>query len=589
MPVANLRSVAVVATSLAALSTSTGHLAAQQSCRYADTGNDLYVTRGPFTYITNPHLLCNADQVEIAADSAVANTEQGMFLLIRAVHYRDGARELESEEARYFYRVGRIQAQGGVRVTNHEDGSTVENGDLVLLRQTETRDVEEMTFTIGDDGIRPRATVYPKRPPPPPDTVSTAPDAAMETPDADSTGLALDSLALDSLATGGVAAADSALATPDSAAIASPEPTPEPPEPERIVPEEPAEPQEYIMVGDRLFFRGDSYFNAVGTVEITRDSLFAFADSAEYDGDLGELRLEGSARVESNSYDLVGRRITMVSASDGSDEIRALRDAVLTGEDLEVTAPQVVLHMADGDLQRMVAVPLPEPDSVAPDPRRPRAPSAPATPDSTSEDSTAAPGQPRAVAQDFELTADSLDLSAPGGELDRIFAAGRAHSISNTRSELNVEALPELARTDWMDADTIEVFLATDTTAAPGAVADSASAPGGYTVDRIVARVRAHALYRLVPSDSTAVAGVDPPAVSYLLANEITIFMDDGQADRVESVGQVSGWHLEPLKRSAEPTDDDADAASDDPADPISDVPSPDPSSAPVNPGGDGA
>jgi hypothetical protein len=46
------------------------------------------------------------------------------------------------------------------------------------------------------------------------------------------------------------------------------------------------------------------------------------------------------------------------------------------------------------------------------------------------------------------------------------------------------------------------------------------------------------------------VVGLDPPAVSYMVADQITIFMVGGQADRVESVGQVSGWHLEPLKRA---------------------------------------
>jgi hypothetical protein len=69
-------------------------------------------------------------------------------------------------------------------------------------------------------------------------------------------------------------------------------------------------------------------------------------------------------------------------------------------------------------------------------------------------------------------------------------------------------------------------------------------------VERIIAKVDARSLYRLEPADSTAVVGVDPPAVSYMVADTITVFMVDGQADRVESVGQVSGWHLEPLTRA---------------------------------------
>lgn len=513
---------------------------------------------GLVTRLTTPHFACGGD-VEIWADSAVAYSYDNMSILWGAVRYRDPQRELRADHARYFTRVGRLQADGNVSVVNHEDGSTIHDGDLVYLRQTDFRDIEEMTVTIGDDGVRPHATVYPRRAPGPADS-ATAPGPV----DTASTPGARDSFPPDSAA-GGLPA-DSV--GPDTAADAAARA-----EPSEAL--EPGPPQEYLVVGDSLFFRGSSYFTAAGTVEITRDSLLAFADTAEYDGAVGELVLDGSARVESSSYDLIGRRIILTSSSDGSDEIRALRDAVLTGDDLEVTAPRVVLHLTDGELQRMVAVPLPDGAGRDLGPRRPAA-------DTDVPDSVARTAQPRAVAQDFELTADSLDLAAPGGELDRIFAAGRAHSVSSGRSELNVEALPEIARNDWMDADTIEVFLVPDTASALDVDTASAQPDSGYTVDRIVARVGARALYRLSPADSTAVPGVDPPAVSYLMAHEITIFMVDGQADRVESVGQVSGWHLEPLQRAPGDAEDTVDGAEPNGlAEPAPD--------APPNPGGDGA
>jgi hypothetical protein len=468
-----------------------GPASAQESCEFIDPGNDVLVQRPPFAYVTNPHLRCEGG-VEIWADSAVVNRDQSMTLLIGSVRYADASRELSALEARYFYEVGRLQARGRVLVTNYEDGSIVENGDLVYLRQTDYRDIEEMSVRTGADGLRPRATVYPSRAAAPVDSTTIDPAAAAGDPEPD---------------------------------------LPDPPEVE-----EPAEPQQYIVVGDSIFFRGDSYFHAAGTVEIERDSLFAFADAAEYAGEVGQLVLDGSARVESSTYDLVGRLITLTSAADGTDEVRAVRDAVLTGEDLEVTAEQIVVHLNEGALERMVAVPIP-PDSTSPPPATAVAP----------------PVRPVAIAQDFELTGDSLDLAAPGGVPERIFAAGRARSVSSGRPELNVEGLPDIARTDWIDADTIEVLLLpapADQTSADG---DSTSA---YEVDRILARVDARSLYRLVPNDSLAVVGVDLPAVSYMVADQITIFMVDGQAERVESVGEVSGWHLEPIRRApAEPTD----------------------------------
>jgi len=454
------------------------NVAAQMDCIFGEGTTEAQMqVRAPgdtINRVLTPHLVCE-DGVEIWADSAIAR--QGVANFMGAVRYLDRSRELRAASARYFARTGRLEAQGQVRVTNQEDGSTVENGDLVYTRQSEVNEIEEMTVTTGSDGLRPRATLYPKRPEAPTDSVALA-----------------DSIPLDV----------------------------EPGEPA-----EPPEPQQYIVVGDRIYFRGDSYFNARGMVEIERDSLFAYADSAEYNGEDGALVLEGSASVDGATYDLIGKTITLLSSDDGSDEVRAVRDAMLTGEDIDVTAAQILLDLVDGEVEHMVAVPVAEDTAWTP--------------------------QPRAVSEDFELVGDSLDLAAPGGVLQRVFAAGHARSVSTSRGDLNVEELPEIARTDWMDGDTIEVFLVP-------AEPDSAAVPdetgNDYEVERIIARVGARSLYRMTPSDSTAVPGVDSPAISYMVADEITVYMVDGQADRVESVGQVDGWHLEPLKR--EPADSTA-------------------------------
>lgn len=491
-------------------------LVAQEACEFVDPGNDVVNRRPPFAYVTNPHFLCE-DGVEIWGDSAVVNSDQAMFRLMGSARYIDGTRELNSAEVRYFYDVGRLQAQGRVRVDNYEDGSTIENGDLVYLRETEYRDVEEMTVTTGDDGIRPRATVYPERRPAVDDS-TTVPDTSEVAED---------------------------VFQEDSVIVADPAA---------------GEPDEYVVIGDRIFFRGDSYFNAVGSVEIVRDSLHAFADSADYEGDVGELQLEGSARVEGSGYDLVGNSITLASAADGTDEVRARRNALLTGDDLLVAAPQVRLYLLDGELERMVAVPLGEEDE-------------PVGPDDSIEEQLE---RPLAVSGAMELRGDSLDLAAPAGVLQRIFAAGTARSVSAARTELNVESLPDLARQDWIEGDTIEVLLepvAQDSVARP----DTAQTDQEYEVDRVIARLGARSLYRLSPSDSTAVQGVDPPALSYIIADQITIFMVAGAAERVESIGDVSGWHLEPLTTpAAEPVEDSdlLDAAPDPlPADPPPVVP----------------
>ncbi len=461
---------------------------AQDGCVFGDQGNDVYQRQtlpggGTITYVRRPHFVCD-DGVQIWADSAVAYSVDALSHLIGRVRYRDAARELTANEARYFSNVGRLQANGRVRVVGREDGSLVENGDLVYLRVTSYRDEESMTVTTGRDALRPRAVM----PSPRPDS----------------------------------AAADSAIAPRAS--------TP------------------YTVVADRIFFRGNSYFDATGDVEIERDSLFAYGDSAEYVEETERLVLVGSARVLSADYTLVGRTITIGTDPAGASEIHALKEALLTGEDLTVTAPQIRLYLAEGTMERLVAVPLRE-EGEGPGEEQasvPRSPADAAAPDSADL------ARPVAVAERFQLTADSLELTAPASVVDRIFAAGRARSVSEARDSLNVEALPALARQDWLEGDTILVFLLpprADSVAPAAAPAQGEERE--YRIERIVARVGARSLYRLPAQDSTARAGLDPPAVHYVVGDEITIHMLEGEVEAMVVVGQTRGVHLEPLSRAA--------------------------------------
>lgn len=515
---------------LVAIAVPTG-AAAQQGCELGPGSEQL--TRQPdgrggsVIYLSRPYFQCE-DDVEIWADSAVAYTSDAMSILIGSVRYRDRSRELTSDEARYFTSVGRLQAQGHIAVENRADSSRVDNGDLVYLRQTTFREVESMTFTTGRDGLRPRAMI------PPPRSDSTDADSAAVEPGsllADSTRAAPDSLHIEDLAT----TIDSADAERNSAP--------------------------YVVVADQITFLGAGYFSASGRVEIERDSLFAYADSAEYTGESENLVLSRSARVVSADYELVGRTITMGSTSGGASEVRAERNALLTGEDLTLTAPVIKLYMVEGAVRRLVAVSL-ERDSVAesvpdsvPDSARDRA-AAGAAPTSVvmvtdSADAAAdssAVRRPLAVSEGFELTADSLELIAPEAAVEQIFASGQARSVSYGRDVLNIEALPEIARQDWLEGDTIVIDLAP---AAPDTVVGGDSGRRQYEIETIVARVGARSLYRLPPQDSTAHAGIDPPAVHYVVGSEITIHMNEGEVEEMEVTGQTRGVHLEPLGQPA--------------------------------------
>lgn len=316
---------------------------------------------------------------------------------------------------------------------------------------------------------------------------------------------------------------------------------------------------EYKVVGDRIFIRGGSYLTSTGNTVIERDSLTAFANNAVYDRSTDELLLDGEARVESNTYDLAGQTIVMTTTESQSDEVRARREATLTSESLHVRAPEIVMFLDDGAVRNLVAIPL--------------SGDAPATEET--RDST----RPIASADDFELTADSLEMISPSGALESIFASGAARSVSHARDSLNVESLPDYALADWLEGDTVVVTFR-PRLLDPAAVAVTGGANADYEVEKIMARVQARSFYRLLPTDSSAQAGIDPPALHYVVGDEITIHMDAGELESMEVVGQSEGLHLEPLSGAQDaaasdsigiPTDSTSVSPTTDPAPPLVD------------------
>lgn len=460
-----------------------------------DGSRDVLPGTGGVFYVGGPHFVCD-DGSQIFADSSITYEAQDMHHLIGNVRYFGDGRRLDADEVRYFSGVGRMQATGNVSLVDEEGGSTIRNGDLVLLLTTPTRDEEEMTVVIGADGVRPIAIITP------PET--TAEEVGPAVPEGDS------------------------LATGDSTTVGAEAPAgteDEPEEPVDPVTADTVPPTPYTVVGDRMFLRGAGYFTATGSVEIVRDSLFAWADSAEYGREDGGLHLAGAARVESSSYELLGETITMGAPGVDVSEVRARRAARLIGDDLELTAAEIVMVLRDDALERLVAIPLSSTDGPA--------------------DSIAAE-RPRAVVDDFVLRADSLEVNTPGEKVERVFASGRARSESTSGDSLNVEILPGVATTDWLEGDTIVVTFVPDT-----ATVTTDGEEDEIIVDRIVARVSARSLYRLTPNDTTARAGVDPPAVHYVTGAEIRILMDAGEVSRMNVIGQTRGIHLEPLRRQA--------------------------------------
>ena len=306
----------------------------------------------------------------------------------------------------------------------------------------------------------------------------------------------------------------------------------------------------YEVDADRIFVLGDQHFQANGTVEIQRGDLDAFGESVEYNGDSGQLVLREEARVEAEAYDLVGEMIVLEIPGEEIREVIARERGVLTGQDLEIKGPLIRLYFTEGAMERLVA--MSDQSSVVPE--------------QASEQGLALgirgaleareralvaeeehPSQPVAVAEGFTITADSLDVAAPGEVLETIHAVGEARAVSSARDSLNREDTPELARNDWIAGDTVVATLSPrDTLPSP-----ASSGRREYLLDRLVATSNASSLYRITSSDSTQLApdstGLPPSlAIHYVRGDAITIVLEKGEVRSMEVAGQTTGVHMEP-------------------------------------------
>jgi lipopolysaccharide export system protein LptA len=311
----------------------------------------------------------------------------------------------------------------------------------------------------------------------------------------------------------------------------------------------------YDIVGDRIVIEDDSYFRARGDVEITRDDLRAFGDSVEYDQVGSTLRLMGRARMRIDERDLSAEVITAELPGDQVREVVARRNAVVTAEDIRLRAPLVRVFFDEGTMQRLVAVPLTPP---MPAPPAPGAALPTPGPPLTEADTA----RPVASAEDFTVVADSLDVLAPGEVLDRIHAVGDARAESSARDSLNTPQTPSLARTDWMEGDTIVAQFARvpADSVVPSPVPDSARAE--YRLERLSASGAARSLYRMEPSDSARARGHKDPAIHYVTAASIALDWDDGEIRAMEVRGETEGVHAEPAVTPPDSAGVRADSAS---------------------------
>lgn len=533
-------------------------------------------------YFSRPTMRCPGG-TRIDADSAVVYESTRYNQLFGNVVFVEGDSRLRADEAQYFEREGRLVAWGNAVLTDGAEGSVIRGDTMVFLRAGDMRAEDRLTVT----GRRPHATLYPSRRPPPdlpPDTLppgagATVADTLAPPPGAVAEPPVPDSMVLPT----GVAAEPP---VPDSLALQRAQEAGLPPAVDTLSPA-PAEPGErvpYEVHAQRIVLEGSRYFRATGSVEITRDSLEAVAEEVELDQEAGGLTLTNAARVRTSNTDLAADSIRLDIPEDEIRQVYARSNAILEGEDVRILAPIIFLFLAEGSVDRLVAVRDASADSLL-EAREGQDPGAAAggpprpLPEAARElGLTEFPSKPLALAEDFRLTADSIEVLTPGEVLDQVWAMGGARGESTGRDSLNTPDTPPIVALDWLEGDTIVATFAKkgstpnavlDSVAgagrAPLAVADTLgpeedpvpfpetpgtqpdSAEAGYRLERLEARVAARSLYRMEPSDSTAMAeGL--LAVHYVIGDQIVINFSQGEIERME-VENARGMHMEPVAR----------------------------------------
>jgi len=295
----------------------------------------------------------------------------------------------------------------------------------------------------------------------------------------------------------------------------------------------------YRVSGNQLRVEDGSSFWADGNVEVERDSLRARSDALFFDRSLGSLVLTGAARLELEGTELDGGRIQLSLPGDELREIHAFQGATLVTDGQELRAGEIRIDLEEGEVSHLVAVHREGPGGGG------------------------GPVRPHAVTSGYLLVADSIELLTEDGEERWVEAHGRAWAesheegtslpdLSQLPRERDFGSLPSIEQ-DWIQGDLIVAMFAR----VPGEAPSQPEAPaagGAFRPGYLQATGSAASFYRSPPQDRADVPDGAAPGdrsrwgISYLLADEIVLhFLDDGEVDRVDARGNVSGVQLEPV------------------------------------------
>jgi hypothetical protein len=268
-------------------------------------------------------------------------------------------------------------------------------------------------------------------------------------------------------------------------------------------------PQEpYVIVADRLRFKGDDRMWAGGKVTIDRSDFASRSDSMLLDQISGFGVLVGKPSVRGRgrsttgdtgkSYTLVGTRIELGLAQRDIRQVKALGHGTATGADWVLTADTIDLRIADKLLQQTFAWG----DSM----------------------------RPHAVSALYTIQSDSLAIDSPAEILTESRAFGDAFSTAKR------DSVTPPKETDWITGDSLTVRFAQEQ--------DTLTNRPRSRLRELVSRGSpARALTHHPDERDTTKVG---PSINYSRGHQITVAMLKDRIDRVVVAGKADGVHLEP-------------------------------------------
>ncbi|MDP3909741.1 MAG: hypothetical protein Q8Q14_05075 [Gemmatimonadales bacterium] len=295
----------------------------------------------------------------------------------------------------------------------------------------------------------------------------------------------------------------------------------------------------YIIVADRMRFKGEDRMWGGGRVTVDRSDFASRSDSLLLDQTQGIGVLTGArqrptvegrgARADdaaAKSYTLTGTRIELGFEDREVRLVKALGDGKATGADWTLTADTIHLLVEQRQLQQTFAW----------------------------GDSS----RPHAISTLYTIQSDSMAIDSPGEVLTESRAFGDAFSTARR------DSLTTAAEMDWIAGDTLTARFAQET--------DSAGAERSR-LRQIVSRGGARALTHHPDARDSTIA----PAINYSRGNRISVTLTSDRIERVVVAGRADGVHLE----APPPVRADTTAAPAAPAPPPAPPPSPRPRARP--------